>query len=193
MELTGERQLTADRAVAWTALNDIEMLKSCVPGCESFAALGENRYEVVMNTAIGPVKARFKGTVELADVDPPNGYTMKFDSSGGAAGFARGDVRVALAVAAPGGVNATHLAYTANVQVGGKIAQVGSRLIDAAAGAMADKFFEAFDARLRERAVAELEETTVHVDADLSRPMEPVSFGFWSMLKAFLKRLFGRR
>jgi carbon monoxide dehydrogenase subunit G len=192
VELKGQRQLAADRATAWNALNDIEMLKLCVPGCESFAAVGENRYEVVMNTAIGPVKSRFKGTVELADIDAPNGYTMKFDSSGGAAGFARGDVRVTLADAAAG---ATRLDYVANVHVGGKLAQVGSRLIDAAAGAMADKFFEAFDVRLRLRAAEQLAETTIHVDADLSKPMQPmqpVSFGFWSLLKAFLKRLFGR-
>ncbi len=191
MELKGERQLAATRATAWTALNDTEMLKLCVPGCESFAAASENRYEIVMNAAIGPVKSRFKGTVELADIDAPHGYTMRFDSSGGSAGFARGDVRVTLSdTPTP---DATQLAYVATVQVGGKLAQVGSRLIDAAAGAMTDKFFEAFDQRLRARAVAELEETTVHIDADLSRPMEPVSFGFWSMLKAFLKRLFGRR
>lgn len=192
MDLTGEQLLAADRATAWKALNDIEVLRTCVPGCESFAAVGENRYEIVVNTAVGPVKARFKGAVELVDIDPPSGYTMKFDSTGGAAGFARGDVRVTLSEAAPDSANPTHLAYKAKVQVGGRIAQVGSRLIDAAAGAMADKFFEALDARLRARAVAELEETTVLVDADLSQPMEPVSFGFWSLLKAFLKRLFAR-
>lgn len=190
MELKGEQVLTADRMTAWTALNDIEMLKMCVPGCEGFAALGENRYEVVMNAAIGPVKSRFKGAVELVDIDAPNGYTMKFDSSGGAAGFARGDVRVGLADEGAG----TRLSYTANVQVGGKLAQVGSRLVDAAAGAMADKFFEAFDARLRARARAELEATQLRVDADLSKALPPpATFSFWSLLKAFFRRLFTRR
>lgn len=191
MELKGQRLLGASRALAWQALNDTEMLRLCIPGCETFSSTGENRYDVVMNAAIGPVKSRFKGAVELADIDAPNGYTIKFDSSGGAAGFARGDVRVSLADAEAAGT--TQLAYTANVQVGGKLAQVGSRLIDAAAGALADKFFEAFDQRLRARAVAELEETTVHIDADLSKPMAPASFGFWSLLLAFLKRLFRRR
>lgn len=192
MELKGERKLAADRATAWMALNDIEMLKLCVPGCESFKAAGENRYDVVMNAAIGPVKSRFKGAVELADLDPPNGYTMKFDSSGGAAGFARGDVRVGLADAAAG---TTQLTYVANVQVGGKLAQVGSRLVDAAAGAMADKFFEGFDARLRARAASQLEATQLQLDADLSPPVSApaASFGFWSLLKALLKRLFQRR
>jgi len=189
LELKGERLLTADRMTTWTALNDIEMLKLCVPGCESLAAAGESRWEVVMNTVIGPVAARFKGTVELADIDPPDGYKIKFDSSGGAAGFARGEVRVALDDAGPG----TRLSYAAAVQVGGKLAQVGSRLVDAAAGAMADKFFETFDTRLRARARAELEATQLYIDANLYPPMEPVSLGFWSLLWAFLKRLFGRR
>ncbi len=189
MELKGEQVLTVDRMTAWTALNDIEMLKACVPGCESFTAVGESRYDVTMNAAIGPVKSRFKGGVELADVDAPNAYTMKFDSSGGAAGFARGEVHVALADEGAG----TRLSYVANVHVGGKLAQVGSRLIDAAAGAMAEKFFEAFDARVRARARAELEETKVHVDADLSKPLPQARFGFWSFLKIFLRRLFARR
>jgi carbon monoxide dehydrogenase subunit G len=189
LELKGERMLTVDRMTAWTALNDIEMLKQCVPGCESFAAAGESRYEVVMNAAIGQVKARFKGNVELVDIDAPDRYTMKFDSIGGAAGFARGEVRVALDDAGPG----TRLSYAAAVQIGGKLAQVGSRLIDAAAGALADKFFEAFDTKLRARARAELEATQLHVDADLYQLMEPVSLSFWSLFKAFLKRLFGRR
>jgi carbon monoxide dehydrogenase subunit G len=191
VELKGERRLGAGRAIAWQALNDTEMLRLCIPGCESFSGTGENRYDVVMNAAIGPVKSRFKGAVELADIDAPNGYTIKFDGSGGAAGFARGQVRVTLADTETAG--STQLAYTANVHVGGKLAQVGSRLIDAAAGALADKFFEAFDQRLRARAQAELEETTVHIDADLSKPMAPASFGFWSLLLAFLKRLFSRR
>lgn len=190
MELKGQRRLAAARTVAWQALNDIEMLKSSVPGCESFAVAGENRYEVVMNAAVGPVRSRFKGLVQLVDLDPPNGYTMKFDASGGAAGFARGEVKVSLTEAAP---DASDLAYASSVQVGGKLAQVGSRLIDAAAAAMADRFFEAFDARLRARARAELEETTLHVDADLSRPLPQATFSFWQFLKAFFRRLFARR
>lgn len=191
MELKGERTLAADRLTAWTALNDIEMLKSCMPGCETLTAVGENRYEVVMNAAIGPVRARFKGSLEIADIDSPNAYTIKFDGTGGQAGFARGEARVTLAENVPG---ATVLTYVANAHVGGKLAQVGSRLVDAAAGAMADKFFEAFDQRLRARTVSELEATHLNIDADLGKRLgEPVSFGLWSLLKAFLKRLFARR
>ncbi len=182
MELKGERLLPADRATAWALLNDTEVLKQCVPGCESITAAGENQFEVLMTAAVGPVKAKFKGKLMLADIDAPNAYTMKFDASGGPTGFARGEARVTLAEIEP---RQTKLVYVANAQVGGKLAQVGSRLIDAAAGATADKFFEAFSAQLAAR-VAPAAEATV------APPAPPAKIGFWSLLVAFLKRLFGR-
>jgi uncharacterized protein len=191
MELTGERTLSADRATAWAALNDVEVLKLCVPGCESIEPSGDNSYDVVLNAAIGPVKARFKGKLQLADIDAPNGYTLKFEGSGGTAGFARGEAKVALAETGP---RTTQLKYVAQAQVGGKLAQVGSRLIDAAAGAMADKFFEAFAAQLAARAApaaAAGSGATPHPPAP-SPATAPASFGFWSLLKAMLKRLFSR-
>jgi carbon monoxide dehydrogenase subunit G len=175
VELKGERLLAADRATAWAALNDTEMLKASVPGCESIVATGENRFDIAMTAAVGPVKSRFKGQLELADVDAPNAYTMKFEASGGPTGFARGEVRVTLAEVSP---RQTRLTYVANAQIGGKLAQVGSRLIDAAAGATADKFFEAFGAQLAARAPAAGE-----------APPPPVKIGFFSLLIAFLKRL----
>jgi hypothetical protein len=183
MEMKGERTLAATRVMAWSALNDVEILKLCVPGCESITAAGENQYEVAMNTAIGPVKARFKGKMELADIDAPNGYTLKFDGSGGPAGFARGEARVTLAELSP---NETKLIYVANAHVGGKLAQVGSRLIDAAAATMADKFFEAFGAQLAARAAP--------AAAGVTAPAAPpqATIGFWSFLIGFLKRLFKR-
>jgi hypothetical protein len=183
MELKGERVLAADREAAWKALNDVEILKLCVPGCESIAPTGENQYEVAMTAAIGPVKSRFKGKMQLADIDAPRAYTLKFDGSGGAAGFARGEAKVELAEVS---ARETKLMYVANAQVGGKLAQVGSRLIDAASGAMADKFFEAFAAQLAARAAP--------VTAGAPPPALPpqATIGFWSLLKAFLKRLFGR-
>jgi hypothetical protein len=183
MELKGERVLAADREAAWNALNDVEILKLCVPGCESIAPTGENQYEVAMTAAIGPVKSRFKGKMQLADIDAPRAYTLKFDGSGGAAGFARGEAKVELAEVS---ARETKLVYVANAQVGGKLAQVGSRLIDAASGAMADKFFEAFAAQLAARAAP--------VIAGAPPPAVPpqATIGFWSLLKAFLKRLFGR-
>jgi len=184
MELKGERTLAAGRDAAWKALNDIEVLKLCIPGCESITPSGENQFEVAMTAAVGPVKSRFKGKMQLADIQAPRAYTLKFDGSGGAAGFARGEAKVDLAEIS---ARETKLVYVANAQVGGKIAQVGSRLIDAASGAMADKFFEAFAGQLAARAAP--------VAAGAPAPAAPpqATLGFWSMLKAFLKRLFGGR
>ena len=182
MELKGERMLPADRDTAWKALNEVEVLKRCVPGCESITPIGENEYEVVMTAAIGPVKSRFKGKMQLADIQPPRAYTLKFDGSGGAAGFARGEAKVELIEVSP---QQTKLVYVANAQVGGKLAQVGSRLIDAASGAMADKFFEAFAAQLAGRVSPLID------DAQLPPALPQATIGFWSLLKAFLKRLFG--
>ena len=188
MELKGERTLPADQETAWSALTDVEVLRNCIPGCESFTALDGNRYEVVMMAAIGPVKSRFKGTLELADVEAPTRYTLKFDGSGGAAGFARGEAKVDLA---PVAARETRLSYLANAHVGGKLAQVGSRLIDAAAGATADKFFEAFSAQLTAR-VAAASEAAGGPPTQVKAP-PPAGFSLWSLFVAFLKRLFTGR
>jgi carbon monoxide dehydrogenase subunit G len=181
VELKGERLLAADRATAWAALNDTELLKNCVPGCETITATGENQFDIAMLAAVGPVKAKFKGKLALADIDAPNAYTMKFDASGGPTGFARGEARVTLTEVS---AQQTRLVYVANAQVGGKLAQVGSRLIDAAAGATADKFFEAFGAQLAARAQP--------ASAEAVAPAAPARIGFWSLLLAFFRRLFGR-
>jgi hypothetical protein len=182
VELKGERLLAADRATAWAALNDTDTLRNCVPGCESIVATGENQFDIAMTAAVGPVKARFKGKLALEDIDVPNAYTMKFEASGGPTGFARGDVRVTLTEA---GAQQTRLVYVANAHIGGKLAQVGSRLIDAAAGATADKFFEAFGAQLAARAQPSAAAAT-------AAPVAPARIGLWSLLVAFLRRLFGR-
>lgn len=186
MELKGERQLPASQEAAWGALTDVELLKACIPGCESITALDGNRYEILMTAAVGPVKAKFKGTLEMADIEAPQRYTLKFDGSGGPAGFARGQAKVDLA---PLSAHETRLTYIANAQVGGKLAQVGSRLIDAAAGATADKFFEAFGAQLAARMAAQAE-AAGGAPTQVSAP-PPATFGLWDLLKAFLKRLFG--
>lgn len=192
--MKGERLLPADRRTAWAALNDVEVLKSCVPGCESLTATGDNQYEVALTAAIGPVRSRFKGKMEMTDIVAPERYTLKFDGSGGAAGFARGSALVVLTETAPA---QTQLAYTVDAQVGGKLAQIGSRLIDAASAAMADQFFAAFEQRVKARAQMQLEQTTLVVDADVTRPLPApppaASFGFWAFVKAFFGRLFGRR
>ena len=179
MELKGERLLPADRDTAWAALTDVEVLKVCIPGCESITATEANTYEIALTAAIGPVKSRFKGRLAMTEIDAPNGYTLAFDGSGGAAGFARGTARVSLAQTAP---RETRLTYVAEAQVGGKLAQVGSRLIDAAAGAMSEKFFEAFGAQVAARAGAPGQGAAAPAAAP----------SFWSLLLAVLRKLFGR-
>jgi carbon monoxide dehydrogenase subunit G len=144
MELTGERLIPADVARTWSALNDPDTLKACIPGCESLTRTGDNSFESVVAVKIGPVNARFKGKVNLTNVQPPTAYTLNFDGQGGAAGFGKGSADVALS---PEG-DATRLRFNAKAQVGGKMAQVGSRLIDATAQKLAEQFFTAFETQL---------------------------------------------
>ena len=141
MELKGERQLPVDRDTAWRALNDPEVLRACIPGCESVEKTGDGGYSVGVAVALGPVRARFKGTLRLEDVVAPASYTLRFEGQGGAAGFAKGSAQVSLDA---DGAAATILRYTVAAQVGGRLAQVGNRLIDSAALKLADDFFAAF-------------------------------------------------
>jgi carbon monoxide dehydrogenase subunit G len=143
MELSSIRIIAAPPDEVWKALNDPEALKDCIPGCESLVRESDAAWKVVVAAKVGPVSARFNGTIELLDLVAPSSYTLRFKGQGGAAGFAQGEARVAL-FSAPEG---TSLAYTAVAQVGGKLAQIGSRLIDGAAAKLADDFFERFAAR----------------------------------------------
>ena len=142
MEMTSTRRVPAPVDAVWAALNDPAMLTACIPGCDSIEPDGENAYRVALAAHIGPVAAKFSGRMQLSDIDPPHGYTLSFDGQGGAAGFARGEAKVSLAAAENGA--ATALSYTVNAQVGGKIAQIGSRLVDGAAQKLADDFFARF-------------------------------------------------
>ena len=142
MDLKGERRLPVDRAAAWKALNDPEVLRACIPGCESVEQAADGGYAVGVAVALGPVRARFKGTLRLEDVVAPASYTLRFEGQGGAAGFAKGSAQVSLDV---DGAAATRLCYTVNAQVRGRLAQVGNRLIDSAALKLADDFFAAFE------------------------------------------------
>jgi len=144
MELTSTRMVPASLEATWAALNDPQVLKDCIPGCEAIEPSGENEFTAAMTARVGPVSARFSGRIRLSDVVPPHSYTMSFEGQGGAAGFARGEARVALD-AQDGG---TQIGYTVKAQVGGKLAQVGSRLIDGAAAKVADDFFARLAARL---------------------------------------------
>ncbi|MCO5398810.1 SRPBCC family protein [Ralstonia soli] len=146
MELTQTHLLPVPLQTAWDALNDPAVLQRCIPGCESLTATGDGNppvYDIAMLAAVGPVKARFKGRMEVVDVMPPRSYTLHFDGQGGAAGFGKGSAQVELA---PEGPTVTRLSYTATAQVGGKLAQIGSRLIDGAARKLADEFFQRFAA-----------------------------------------------
>lgn len=145
MELQGERLIPATQAATWAALNDPEVLKACIAGCESLERTGEDAFTAVVAMKVGPVSARFKGNLQMTNVQPPSGYTINFDGQGGVAGFGKGSADVALS---PEG-ESTRLKYTARATVGGKMAQIGARLIDAAAGKITEDFFKAFEAHLQ--------------------------------------------
>jgi len=166
MELKGERRLPVPRAEAWRALNDPERLRAAIPGCEAIERTGEDAYRVVVVAVLGPVRAKFNGSLKLEDVVPPERYTLRFEGQGGAAGFAKGSAQVALADERDG----TLLSYAVNAQIGGRIAQVGQRLVDSAALKLADDFFAAFERGLapaapggahEESVIEEIEESAV--------------------------------
>lgn len=144
MELKGERLLPAPIDTVWAGLNDPEVLKACIAGCESLERTGDDAFQALVAVRVGPVAAKFKGNLKMTDVKPPTSYTIHFDGQGGVAGFGKGSADVQLASEAGG----TKLSYVARAQVGGKMAQVGSRLIDAAAGKITEDFFAAFEARV---------------------------------------------
>lgn len=145
MEMTGEYRIAAPRERVWAALNDPEVLKACIPGCESLEKTSENEMTAAVTAKVGPVKAKFTGAVTLLNIRPPEGYTISGEGKGGVAGFAKGGADVALTEDGPG---ATILKYEAKAQVGGKLAQLGARLIDSTAKKMADDFFGAFAAKV---------------------------------------------
>jgi len=142
MDMTGQHTIPAPRQTVWEALNDPEVLRQCIPGCEEIERTGDNGFTAKVSVKVGPVKAKFGGAVTLSDIDPPNGYTISGEGKGGAAGFAKGGAKVALAEAEGGA--ATLLSYEVNAAVGGKLAQIGARLIDATARKYANDFFETF-------------------------------------------------
>jgi carbon monoxide dehydrogenase subunit G len=141
MEMKGEQLIPAPQQTVWNGLNDPETLKACVPGCESITPTGDNEYQVLMVARVGPVSAKFKGKLTLSDIKPPSSYSLSFEGQGGPAGFAKGGAQVRLSTEGM----TTKLAYDVKASVGGKLAQIGSRLIDAAAKKVADDFFRNFN------------------------------------------------
>jgi carbon monoxide dehydrogenase subunit G len=169
MEMLGNRRLGITQQQAWEALNDPETLKKCIPGCDKFELTGDNQYSVALAVKIGPVSAKFNGKVALSDIVAPDGYKLTFEGQGGVAGFAKGSSSVTLrpldgAAVAPPAIDGEgapaeaapspagcELDYTVQAQVGGKIAQLGQRLIDGAAKSTADDFFKRFEAEMQSR------------------------------------------
>jgi uncharacterized protein len=140
MTMNGEVQLAAPRDVVWAKLNDAEVLKQCIPGCEELNKTSDTEFNAVATIKIGPVKARFKGRVQLSDMDPPNGYKISGEGEGGVAGFAKGGAVVKLSDKDGG----TLLRYDVESQIGGKLAQLGQRLVQGTAKKLADDFFNKF-------------------------------------------------
>ncbi len=176
MDMTGEQLIARPQAEVWVGLNDPAILKACIPGCDLVERVSENEYRMAMTAAVGPVKAKFNGKLLLTDINPPNSYTLSFEGSGGAAGFGKGIARVALA---PDGAG-TRLSYEANAQIGGKLAQVGSRLVDGVAKKMADEFFHRFNEQLAGPAPAALEEAAV------TPVTGPWLAGTWAFITSFV-------
>jgi len=147
MEMNGNRRLAITQQQAWEALNDPQTLKKCIPGCDKFELTGDNAYAVALAVKVGPVSAKFQGKVQLSEIVPPDGYRLSFEGQGGVAGFAKGASSVTLKPAEGG----CDLDYTVQAQVGGKIAQLGQRLVDGAAKSTADDFFKRFEEEMQLR------------------------------------------
>ncbi len=179
MQLSNQQTLPVTQAQAWEALNDITLLQQAIPGCESLTPSGDNQFDVLITAAIGPVKAKFKGKLQLENLQPPTSYTLRFEGQGGAAGHGKGHAEIRLEATGP---RETVLHYTAHATVGGKIAQIGSRLVDMAAQKMATDFFETFNARLQERYAV----VAAPVPAVAAAPQ-----GLLARLRAWIKRLVG--
>lgn len=143
MEMTGEQLIALPQQATWDALNDTTVLMDCIPGCDSIDKQSDNEYLLTMTAKVGPVSAKFKGKMTLLDVQAPDAYTLQFEGQGGVAGFAKGEARVSLAPEGDG----TRLSYVVKASIGGKLAQVGARLIDGVAKKMAEQFFTAFNKR----------------------------------------------
>ena len=175
MDMTGEQRIPLPRQQVWEALNDPAILRACIAGCESIERVTDTEYKVAMTAAIGPVKAKFAGKLVLSDLDPPNSYALAFEGSGGAAGFGKGGAKVRLIDDGA----ATVLSYEATASVGGKLAQIGSRLIDGVARKMAEDFFVRFNATVAPAPVAvagtEAEVTLAAADAAAGTAATPAA------------------
>ena len=162
MDMQGQRVLHVTQAQAWDALNDPAILKSCIPGCDKFELADANVYNVGVAIKIGPVSAKFTGKATLSDIQAPNSYALNFEAQGGVAGFGKGESKVSLHPHAEG----CELQYTVHSTVGGKLAQLGQRLIDGAAKSLAEDFFKRFDEALQAKYPATDSDTPAAVSTE---------------------------
>lgn len=182
--MTGERRIPAPRKMVWDSLNDPDVLKVCIPGCEKLEATSPTDMQAVASVRIGPIATRFNGKVHLSDIDEPNGYTISGEGQGGVAGFAKGGAKVHLRDAE---ATATLLSYEVQAQVGGKIAQLGARLIDSTAKSMADTFFDRFTKELTQKMGSSPEQAVpaIQGEAAIAAGLEAAprpSVGLWAMV-----------
>lgn len=190
MDMNGAYEIPAPRHMVWAALNDVDVLRACIPGCESITKHSDTEFEATVLAKVGPVKAKFTGVITLSDLNPPNGYTLSGEGKGGALGFAKGRAKVHLDDNGSG----TTLRYEVTANVGGKLAQIGSRLIDSAAKKMANQFFSTLSAQAAaavspEKPVPEQEPRTVirpsviasqtQRNPDAFNEFTPISVGIW--------------
>lgn len=170
MDMTGEYTIPAPRERVWEALNDAEVLKASVPGCETLEKVSDTEFTATVMARVGPVRTKFNGRVTLSDIDPPNGYTISGEGQGGAAGFGKGGAKVTLT----GANGETVLRYEANASVGGKMAQIGSRVVEGVAKKMADDFFARFAEQVAPGGEAE-EEAAAAAEASAETAPAPES------------------
>ncbi len=184
MDMTGERRIPAPRQKVWNSLNDPQVLKTCIPGCETLERTADNAYIATAAVKIGPIAARFNGKVNLLDLDEPNSYRIQGEGQGGVAGFAKGGATVRLADDGP----YTLLSYAVQAQVGGKIAQLGARLIDATSKQMADQFFNRFTSEVAApepaAAAADAAATASGGTRPQPRPAQPAAISVLDMIPA---------
>lgn len=187
MQLTGEELIAQPLGAVWEGLNNPQVLKACISGCEEIASVAENEYKVVLLAAVGPVKARFNGKLLLADIKPLESYSLTFEGAGGAAGFAKGKAQVRLTAADAG----TLLAYSSDAQIGGKIAQVGSRLIEGVARKITAEFFTKFNEIVSAPAELDQVDDSAAVDDQAAAPVGEGAAKQGGRFRAALRRFVG--
>lgn len=189
MQLTNQQTLPVGQSEAWAALNDIPLLQKCIPGCDTMTSIGPDTYELGLLAAVGPVRARFKGKLLLEDIQAPDSYSLKFEGQGGAAGHGKGSAKVWLQSAGPA---ETVLHYSVSASVGGKLAQIGSRLVDMAAEKMAADFFAAFKIAVNEKYPSATAASQAGIEAG-GTPADTQSEGVWRKLRSWFALLFSSK